>query len=311
MKKINYSRLGGVIFGLTVITIITILLSELIINNNISNNSKYGFIYEENNQISYIQFIKDEDNYISGNFYCFFDDSKSKKLNISGSIIDNNINFYIENLDTMSGTLKNNNLYLDYYSDGNIKIVEYKKGTIEDYNKKVSKIKREIANNKRIEELRIEVSNIEDQINQNIKDIKYEYEWSIKIDDNYLDDFYSYLKDVKNSYADYINNKSDDQYLGYLEATTDTLYYQLNFIYDDLEAQEKGIETIDNYIIESKELIWDYKDKIQILNINYDLQAQEKQLKKYDEKCIKNKTKLENFFNLAQKEADNYKNFKN
>jgi hypothetical protein len=310
MKKINYSRLGGVIFGLTVITIITILVSKFVINNNVNNNSNYSFIYEENSQISYIQFTKNENNFISGNFY-FFDDGENQKLNISGSIIDNTISFYVENLDTMSGILKNNNLYLNYYSDGNINIAEYKKGTIEDYNKKVSKIKREIANNKRIEELRIEISNIESQINQNIDNIKWEYDLYIKINDNYLDDFYSYLEDVKNSYSDYINNKSDNQYLGYLETTVDTLYYQLNFIYDDLEAQEKGIETIDNYIIESKDLIWDYKNKIQILNINYDLQAQEEQLNKYNEKCINDKIKLENFINIAQKEADNYKNFKN
>jgi hypothetical protein len=309
MKKINYSRLGGVIFGLSVITIITILLSKFIINNNISNNSKYGFIYEENSQLSFIQFTKDENNYISGAFYCFFDDGNNKKLNISGSIIDNNINFYIEN-DTMSGILKNNNLYLDYYSDGNIRTIEYKKGSIEDYNKKVTKIKREIANKKKIENLENENLEIKNKINENIEDIKFEFKWSVEIKDNYLNDFYSYLKDVKSAYTDYINNKTDNQYLGYLEVNVDSLYYQLSFINNDLENQKNSIETIDNYIIECKDLIFDYKNNIQILNTNYDLQAQEEQLKKYDEKCSNNKAKLEKFLNSAQKEADNYKNFK-
>lgn len=307
MKKINYPGPRG-IFCLTVITIITILLSKFIINN-ISNNSNYGFIYEENSQLSFIQFTRDE-NYISGNFYCFFDDGNNKKLNISGSIIDNNnINFYIEN-DVMSGILKNNNLYLDYYSDGNIRTIEYKKGSIEDYNKKVTKIKREIANKKKIENLENENLEIKNKINENIEDIKFEFKWSVEIKDNYLNDFYSYLKDVKSAYTDYINNKTDNQYLGYLEVNVDSLYYQLSFINNDLENQKNSIETIDNYIIECKDLIFDYKNNIQILNTNYDLQAQEKQLKKYDEKCSNNKAKLEKFLNLAKKEADNYKNFK-
>jgi len=308
MKKINYPGPRG-IFWLTVITIITILLSKFIINN-ISNNSKYGFIYEENSQLSFIQFTKDENNYISGNFYCFFDDGNNKKLNISGSIIDNNnINFYIEN-DTMSGILKNNNLYLDYYSDGNIRTIEYKKGSIEEYNKKVTKIKREIANKKKIENLENENLEIKNKINENIEDIKFEFKWSVEVKDNYLNDFYSYLKDVKSAYTDYINNKTDNQYLGYLEVNVDSLYYQLSFINNDLENQKNSIETIDNYIIECKDLIFDYKNNIQILNTNYDLQAQEEQLKKYDEKCSNNKAKLEKFLNSAQKEADNYKNFK-
>ncbi|MCM2534819.1 hypothetical protein NDK43_23860 [Neobacillus pocheonensis] len=152
--------------------------------NNPSNNQVEGYIYQVSKEVLFLQFTNTNGN-LDGSFYERWEDSnnqfKTADIPLTGQIAGNTISITMKaSGKTYTGKFSNEEIDLAVpRTDGTVSNIEFKPGTLNDFNTAVSQIQASVSNDQQAAQqaqqnanLNNQLSSLEDQVNKEMQSIQ-------------------------------------------------------------------------------------------------------------------------------------------